>query len=107
MDRPQPVTPELITDLRNLRQLNRFFGSHALIRRFLDRWIKPGDRMRVLDFATGSGDIPRLVVEHARRIGATVAVDAVDPQASPLEIARNLRADYPELDFVQADILAF
>jgi len=107
MDRPQPVTPELTTDLRNLRQLNRYFGSHALIRRFLERWFKPGERIRVLDLATGSGDIPRLVVDFARKIGAIATVDAIDQQASTLEIARRLSGNYPEINFIQADILAF
>jgi 2-polyprenyl-3-methyl-5-hydroxy-6-metoxy-1,4-benzoquinol methylase len=107
MDRPQPVTPELTSDLRNLRQLNRYFGSHALIRRFLKRWMKPGERIRVLDLATGSGDIPRLVVDLARKIGAIATVDAIDQQASTLEIARSLSRDYPEINFIQGDILTF
>ncbi len=66
MDRPQPVSPALISDLENLRTLNRYFGSYRLIRFFLRRWIHPGDKLRILDLATGSGDIPRLVVEFAR-----------------------------------------
>ena len=107
MDRPQPVTEELVSDLRNLRQLNRHFGSYALIEHFLQRWILPGTEMRVLDLATGSGDIPRLVVDYARKIGATVQVDAVDRQNSTLEIARGLSARYPEIDFVEADVLTF
>ena len=72
MDRPQPVTAELVSDLRNLRQLNRYFGSYALTTHFLRRWIQPGTQLRVLDLATGSGDIPRLVIDYARKVGATV-----------------------------------
>jgi SAM-dependent methyltransferase len=107
MDRPQPVTAELVSDLRNLRQLNRRFGSYALTTYFLRRWIQPGMRLRVLDLATGSGDIPRLVVDYARKIGGTVTVDAIDQQSSTLEIARSLSADYPEIDFKQGDALLF
>jgi SAM-dependent methyltransferase len=107
MDRPQPVTPELASDLRNLRQLNRYFGSYRLIEHFLRRWIQPRSRMRILDLATGSGDIPRLIVDYARRIGAVVAVDAVDQQPSTLEIARSLSGDYPEIDFLEGDVLSF
>ena len=36
------VSPELLTDLRNLRMLNRYFGSYRLIRHFLRRWIGSG-----------------------------------------------------------------
>ncbi len=107
MDRPQPVTAELANDLRNLRQLNRHFGSHALITHFLRQWIQPGAHLRVLDLATASGDIPRLVVDHAREVGADVTVDAVDQQSSTLEIARGLSADYPEIDFKEGDVLSF
>ena len=107
MDRPQPVTEELISDLRNLRALNRYFGSYRLVRYFLRRWIQPNDTLRVLDLATGSGDIPRLVVEFARARGARVEVDAVDFQASTIAIARQLSAGFPEIRFHCADIHHF
>lgn len=107
MDRPQPVSPELVRDLRNLRLLNRYFGSHALITYFVRRWIRPGMQMRVIDLATGSGDIPRLVIDYARKIGATVRVDAIDQQLSTLEIARKLSDGYPEIVFHRGDILLF
>ena len=107
MDRPQPVTAELVNDLRNLRELNRHFGSYALITHFLERWIQPGASLRILDLATGSGDIPRLVVDHARQVGANVTIDAVDQQSSTLEIACSLSAEYPEIDFKQGDVLSF
>jgi len=35
MDRPQPVSAHLTVDLANLRRINRYFGSYALIRHFL------------------------------------------------------------------------
>jgi 2-polyprenyl-3-methyl-5-hydroxy-6-metoxy-1,4-benzoquinol methylase len=105
MDRPQPVSPELERDLERLRQLNRWFGSHHLVSTFMRRWIIPGARMRVIDLATGSGDIPRLLVDHARRIGAQIQIDAVDQQAATLEIARGLSADYPEISYHAANIL--
>ena len=107
MDRPQPVTTELTSDLRNLRQLNRYFGSYRLIEHFLRRWIQPRSRMRILDLATGSGDIPRLIVDYARKVGASVTVDAVDQQPSTLKIARDLSRDYAEIDFLEGDVLSF
>jgi 2-polyprenyl-3-methyl-5-hydroxy-6-metoxy-1,4-benzoquinol methylase len=104
MDRPQPVSAELESDLRNLRQLNRYFGSYSLVRRFLRKWIRPGKTLRVLDLATGSGDIPRLIADHGRRVGATTQIDAVDQQRSTIEIARHLSRDYPEITFREADV---
>src|SRR3954463_9893907 len=105
MDRPQPVSAELERDLERLRQLNRWFGSHRLVSSFTWRWIRPGARMRVVDLATGSGDIPRLLVDHARKIGAQIEVDAVDRQPATLEIARTLSAGYPEISYHEANVL--
>ncbi len=105
MDLPQPITAELEEDLQNLRQLNRFFGGHSLVSGFLCDWIRPRQILRALDLATGSGDIPRLVVDYARRSGAQIKVAAVDQQASTLEIARELSVGYPEITFYQGDIL--
>jgi len=104
MDRPQPVTPELERDLASLRSFNRWFGSHRLVRHFLRRWLKPNGKARILDVATGSGDIPRLIVDHARRQNVSVQIDAIDQQASTIEIAQGLSAAYPEIDFCCADL---
>ena len=107
MDRPQPISPELLSDLRNLRTLNRYFGSYRLIRYFLQRWIGRHDKLRILDLATGSGDIPRLVVEFARIAGAEVEIDAVDFQASTIAIAGQLSSGFPEIHYHCADIHHF
>jgi 2-polyprenyl-3-methyl-5-hydroxy-6-metoxy-1,4-benzoquinol methylase len=105
MDRPQPVSPELERDLERIRQLNHWFGSYRLVLTFMRRWIMPGAQMRVVDLATGSGDIPRLLVDHARRIGAQIEIDAVDRQPATLEIARSLSAEYPEISYHAANAL--
>ena len=107
MDRPQPVSSELERDLQRLRQLNRWFGSYRLVSDFMQRWIKSGSRMRIVDLATGSGDIPRLLVNYARKIGAHLEIDAVDRQPATLQIARKLSAKYPEISFYEANILTW
>jgi 2-polyprenyl-3-methyl-5-hydroxy-6-metoxy-1,4-benzoquinol methylase len=105
MDRPQPVSAELERDLKRIRQLNRWFGSYRLICHFVRRWVKPGDTMRIVDLATGSGDIPRLIVHYARKIGAKVEIDALDRQSATVEIARKLSAAYPEISYHVTNIL--
>jgi 2-polyprenyl-3-methyl-5-hydroxy-6-metoxy-1,4-benzoquinol methylase len=105
MDRPQPVSAELERDLERLRQLNRWFGSYRLVSTFIRRWIVPGAKMQVVDLATGSGDLPRLLVDHARMIGAQIEIDAIDQQAATLEIARSLSTEYPEISFHAANVL--
>jgi 2-polyprenyl-3-methyl-5-hydroxy-6-metoxy-1,4-benzoquinol methylase len=105
MDREQPVSAELECDLKRIRQLNRWFGSYRLVLDFVRDWIKPADKLRIVDLATGSGDIPRLIVDYARKISATVEMDALDRQPATLEIARRLSADYPEISYREANVL--
>jgi 2-polyprenyl-3-methyl-5-hydroxy-6-metoxy-1,4-benzoquinol methylase len=105
MDRDQPPSDELERDLERIRQLNRWFGSYRLVLSFVRNWVKPAAKLHVLDLATGSGDIPRLIVDYARKINATVTIDAVDRQPATLEIARRLSADYPEISYREGSVL--
>jgi 2-polyprenyl-3-methyl-5-hydroxy-6-metoxy-1,4-benzoquinol methylase len=105
MDRPQPVSPELERDLERIRQLNRWFGSYWLVLSFMRRWIKPATHMRLVDLATGSGDIPRLIADYARKIGAHIEIEALDRQPATLEVATKLSAGYPEIYYHEGNIL--
>ena len=105
MDRPQPVSAELERDLERIRQLNRWFGSYRLVLGFIRRWLRPGARVRIVDLATGSGDIPRLIADYARKIGAQIEIDALDRQPATLEVATKLSTDYPEIYYRETDIL--
>jgi 2-polyprenyl-3-methyl-5-hydroxy-6-metoxy-1,4-benzoquinol methylase len=105
MDRPQPISAELERDLDNIRRLNRWFGSYSLISFFLRRWIKPGARLQIIDLATGSGDIPRLIADYGRKVGAEVRIDALDQQSATLAIAKRLSADHPNIVFIEANLL--
>jgi SAM-dependent methyltransferase len=107
MDRPEATPAELEAALTSLRGLNRWFGSYRLIMRFVRRWIRAGDRLRIADLATGSADIPRLVVDHARKVGAEVQIDAVDFQPTTVAMAQRLSAAYPEITVSCADVLKF
>jgi 2-polyprenyl-3-methyl-5-hydroxy-6-metoxy-1,4-benzoquinol methylase len=74
------------------------------VRHFLRRWLRPNGKARILDVATGSGDIPRLIVDHARRQNVSVQIDVIDQQESTIKIARGLSAAYPEIDFSCANL---
>src|SRR6202011_3098770 len=94
MDRSQPVSRELETDLINLEKLNRFFGSYALVRFFLHRWLRPGKSIRLLDLCTGFGDIPRFIVDWCRLNRIQVEITAVDLQPATLELAKSPTAPF-------------
>lgn len=105
MDRRQPVSRELEVDLENLARINRHFGSYRLIRHFLRRWFRPGGSYRVLDLCTGAGDIPRMIVDWARRRRIALEIEAIDFQASTVQIARRGSTGYPEIVFRHGNVL--
>jgi len=99
---------ELERDLANLRWLNRYFGAIGILHRFLGRWVAkrtPGDStLRVLDLATGEGDLPRELVLWCRKRGIAVTVDAVDSNEATLAVARERSRIFPEITFHSGDI---
>ena len=107
MDQAQPVSDDLKIDLDNIEMLNRRFGSHALIRQFLRRWIAPGESVTLLDLCTASGDIPRCVADWARTHHATARIHAIDFQPSTLSIAQARSGPYPEITYEVADVLGY
>ena len=104
---------ELQRDLSNLRWLNRHFGAISILHRFLNRWLTPvildprQPRLRVLDLATGEGDLPRELVTWCRERNIPVTVDAVDANAATLAVARDLSTEFPEITFHEGDIRAW
>ena len=103
LDIKQPVSRKLEASLESLRVLNKYFGAYSLVRYFMRRWLETGRTYRLLDLATGSGDIPRMIVNWARKHGISVRIDAVDMLPATLEIARRASTDYPEIEFIRAD----
>jgi ubiquinone/menaquinone biosynthesis C-methylase UbiE len=107
LDTRQPVSRKLEASLQSLRVLNKYFGAYSLVRHFMRRWLEPGRTYRMLDLATGFGDIPRMIVNWSRRHGVSVRIDAVDLNPATLEIARKASAAYPEIQFIRADARNF
>jgi ubiquinone/menaquinone biosynthesis C-methylase UbiE len=107
MDRPQSASEDLKIALDNLAKLNRSFGGYGPIRHFLHRWIAPGESVSLLDLCTGSGDIPRWVVDWARSQKSIVTIHAIDSQPSTLSIAQSQSKPYSEITYETADALRF
>ena len=70
MDAPDADPAELRRSLLFIRRVNRLFGytrsTLGHLKRFSRRW-KPGERVRILDVATGSADVPRAILRWADR----------------------------------------
>jgi SAM-dependent methyltransferase len=81
MDAPD-VDPELLRrSLKFIRRINALLGytratlSH--LKRFSRQW-KPGERITILDVATGSGDVPAAILKWAKRRGFDVRIVGID-----------------------------
>jgi ubiquinone/menaquinone biosynthesis C-methylase UbiE len=103
MDRPQPVTDALRRDLANLRQLNAAFGARRILRAWARGRFRAGESLVLVDFCTGSGDLPVYLVECARRLGCRLKIHAVDFHPSTLAIAREQCAGYEEIVLHEGD----
>lgn len=107
MDVAETASPELAKDLANLESLNRSFGAHQLVLRYVEPLLRRGEPLRIVDLGTGAGDIPRVIVQKARELGCPVLITSVDRQKPTLQIAEEMSAGFPEIRFVQSDILTF
>lgn len=86
MDDPQLAAGEHVTALQHLSRLNRVGAFNRILAA-----IPKSDRpLRILDIATGSGDLPR-AIHH--RFGDRVEVHGVDFSEKAVALARSLSPD--------------
>ena len=85
---------------------SRLGGSQATIDRFdvFSRSWKPGERIEVLDVASGAADLPRALISWGRRGGFDVRVTALDTSLRALDYARRDGRSDGRLRLVCADV---
>ncbi|MDZ4814975.1 MAG: methyltransferase domain-containing protein [Verrucomicrobiota bacterium] len=101
-----PGQPEVLlkNDLHFLGAINRHLGGHAVLRNFFQIADLP-QPLTILDCATGFGDGPRFLVDMFRSKQRKVSITAVDLRKETLNVAREASLGYPEITFVEGDIL--
>ncbi len=105
MDEPSLPRDEHTEALRGLARLNRLAGSTRLIAAPLFAWARAQRRpLRVLDLATGSGDLPVALTHRARKAGLDLTVHGCDISTHALAVARD-RAD-DNVHFFECDVLS-
>lgn len=110
MDEDHPDPELLKDDLANIRNLNRFFGAYRLISSELSilkqKFESEFQRdITILDFCTGSGDIPRHIVNWGRENGVHFKITATDINPVMLEESKVASSQYPEISFAPSNIL--
>jgi SAM-dependent methyltransferase len=89
MDQPGLDPAEHARALIGLRRINRVSQSAAMywpdLRRLAEA--KPGGPLRVLDVATGGGDVPMALARRAIRRGLDFAIEGCDKSATAVQFA--------------------
>src|SRR4029078_11062202 len=101
--------PAILADsLRFIRRINRALlytrSTISHLARYSRAW-KPGETLRVIDFATGSADVPLAVARWGRRRGFDVRVTGVDLHETTCRMARDITRHEPRVTIVRADAL--
>ena len=107
MDLPGRDPRELAEMFKDLRRVNRWLGGRWLTVRGLQRLTGdggPGERIAILDVASGSADIPRMMSRWARRGNREAVVVATDINPEVLKLAKD--PGFPDsVQLVAADAL--
>lgn len=108
MDDPKLDGERHFAALRGLARINILSASAGILWKPIKRLANElkTNRLRVLDIATGSGDIPLGLWSKARRSGLTLELTGVDISPRALEFARE-RAQRcgAVVDFLELDVL--
>jgi len=90
MDEPGQDHGQLAVSLADLRRVNRWLGGTRVVLRHLADLVarNPREHYRILDVATGSGDIPLHIAAWAREEDLDVDIVATDNHETTLELAR-------------------
>ena len=106
MDQPAADADQLRRSLSFIRRINSWLGYTRStlwhLERFSRAW-KPGERIDIIDLATGSADIPRAILQWAHQKGFDVHLVAVDRHAVTAQAAE-LGPVNARLRIVQADV---
>ncbi|HYW09062.1 MAG TPA: methyltransferase domain-containing protein [Longimicrobium sp.] len=107
MDAPDADPRELARSLGDIRVVNRWLGGTRVVLHHLARLVAlhPRREYRVLDVATGSGDIPLAITAWGRDRGVRIRVVATDAHPATLAEARLRVAIDPDVTTEPADAL--
>lgn len=107
MDEPGQDAGELARALGDLRRVNRWLGGTRVVLHHLSILFgrHPRPRYRVLDVATGSGDVPLAIARWARRRAIDVVIVGLDNHHITLALAREHLAGEASVTTELADAL--
>src|SRR5258706_10083323 len=96
--------------LSALEHVNAWLGgvpaTLSVLETFSRRW-RSGERIRFIDWGTGSADIPRAIVRWCRKRGYQAEVLGIDFNGPIVAYAKEACKDYPEIALLQTNAKDF
>ena len=109
MDDLQGTGPDWYQALRELKIINKFLGGNGVtlegIAQLLKKKKKKGE-ITIADLGCGGGDMLVVMARWGRRHGIPLRLVGVDANANIIEYARKNTAEFPEIDYMAADIFS-
>ena len=108
IDRPEIDRSILVGELKNLRKINQWFGTHRMLRREIELFMSKNklQALSILDLCTGSADNPQAIVDWYRQSQIPIRITATDINSNILEQAKHECVGYPEICFEKINALA-
>ena len=105
LDAPRHDFAELSESLGHVAAVNRWLGGTAAVLTHIKPLLRKDSRLRILDVATGSADIPVAIARYAKQQGRQVQIVATDLHPQILEVAQSRCRLFPEIVIQRADAL--
>lgn len=107
IDQPDTPAADIYDTLRDQAWVNRWLGgAHATLAHVVPILRRHNrERVSVLDLACGGADVTREIVDTARSFKLHTEVVALDLNPKALHFAREISTDYPEITYLQGDVL--
>ncbi len=106
MDQPDLDEQHHIAALRGLSRINRFSNAGSVIWQPIEQLARTIDRpLRILDLATGAGDLPVRLWQLGQRSGVSLHLAGCDKSPTALRFARdNAQRIQANVEFLEMDL---
>ncbi len=108
MDNPMVEETALKTALADISRVNRWLGGNTITIHAIHRLIEESNDIKeftILDLGCGDGEMLREVANSLRKKKIGAKLTGVDLNAKSIEYAKKTSAVYPEISYIQQDVL--
>ena len=111
IDDPNQPYADFKASMTDVQRANRFLGGSSVVRRQSAKWLHAaksapnfeGRPVTFLDVATGSGDLPKVILDEARREKVPVRIAGLDFSAPILRFAREEVREWNDFRLIRGD----